>query len=73
MPADPADAELTHVTELMGMGETGYRRPHTLPGYTKEDKLIRVQAQVGQVMQGVIDLPGAKPVIERMSTSRITK
>lgn len=73
LPADSVDAELTNATEVMGMSETGYRRPHTLPGYSKEDKLIRVQAQVGQVMQGIMDMPGAKPAIEGMQSSRVTR
>ena len=64
IPTDPVDAELSHATELMGMSETGYRIPHMLPGYVKEDKLVRVQARVGQVMQGIIDMSGAKSAIE---------
>lgn len=73
IPADPVDAELTHATQLLGMGETGYRRPHTLPNYAKGDKLVHVQAQVGQIMQGIIELPGAKPAIEGVQASRITR
>lgn len=73
VPSDPVDAELTHATELMGMGEAGYRRLHTLHGYAKEDKLVRVQAQVGQVMQGIIEMPGAKPAIESIQASRVTR
>jgi hypothetical protein len=72
LPADPVDTELTCVTETIGMSETGYRMPNTLPGYSAEDKLVRVQAQVARVMNRIIEMPGAMEAFNSIRASKVS-
>jgi hypothetical protein len=72
-PTDPADAELTDVSVALGMSETGYRNPHTLPGYLESDKLVSVRAQVEQVMKGILEIPEALSAVDSIQVSRVTK
>lgn len=68
---DAADQELTLLSAMLEMKRTDWLRPNSMPKY--HGKKVRVQRQVGEAMDSIMELPGARSAIGGMQVDRVSK
>ncbi len=70
---DPADYQMEYITAALGMHQTGFKAPNSLPGYKPDAPLVRLQRELADMAEDISEMPGANQVLGGIAVNVIRK